>query len=160
MIHEPTFWVLVAFLIFIGLIGKKVWVAACTALDSRSEKIKADLDEAEKLREEAQDLLAQYQRKQRDATRETEELVTKARAEAEKYAEQAKENLTKALARREQLALDRIAYAEKNAIEDVRRLAVDVAIEATRKILSDEMKGARADKLIDNSINELPNKLH
>ena len=160
MIHEPTFWVLVSFLIFIGLIGKKVWVAACAALDSRSEKIKADLDEAEKLREEAQDLLAQYQRKQRNAARETEELISKARDEAEKYAELAKENLTKALARREQLAVDRIAYAEKAATDDVRRIAVEVAIEATRKILSDEIKGERADKLINNSITELPTKLH
>ena len=160
MIHDPTFWVLVSFLIFIGLIGKKAWGALCEALDSRSEKIKTDLDEAEKLREEAQDLLAQYQRKQRDAARETEDIISKARNEAEKYAEQAKDNLEKALTRREQLAVERITYAEKAAIDDVRRLAVDVAVEATRKILSDEIKGDRADKLIDHSINELPNKLH
>ena len=160
MLNDPTFWVLVAFVMFIGLIGKKVWIAAGTSLDARAEKIKADLDEAEKLREEAQDLLAQYQRKQRDAAKEAGDVVEKARTEAEKYGLVAKENLEKALARREQLAIDRIAHAEKAAIEDIRRLAAEVAIEATRKLLADEMKGEIADKLIEQSISELPDKLH
>ncbi|MEX2449680.1 MAG: F0F1 ATP synthase subunit B [Rhodospirillales bacterium] len=160
MLNDPTFWVLVAFVIFFGLIGKKVWTAAGSALDARAGKIKADLDEAEKIREEAQDLLAQYQRKQRDAAKETEQIVDKARAEAERYGKQAQENLEKALARREQLATDRIAYAEKAAIDDIRRMAADIAIEATRHLLAEEIKGARADKLIDGAIKDLPGKLH
>ncbi|MEQ8193903.1 MAG: F0F1 ATP synthase subunit B, partial [Rhodospirillales bacterium] len=129
MLHDPTFWVLVAFAIFFGLIGKKVWGAAVAALDARAEKIKADLDEAEKIREEAQDLLAQYQRKQRDAAKETEQIVDRARAEAERYGKLARENLEKALARREQLAADRIAFAEKAATDDIRRMAAEIAIE-------------------------------
>jgi F-type H+-transporting ATPase subunit b len=160
MLNDPTFWVLVAFVIFFGLIGKKVWTAATGALDARAGKIKADLDEAEKIREEAQDLLAQYQRKQRDAAKETEQIVDRARAEAERYGKQAQENLEKALARREQLATDRIAYAEKAAIDDIRRMAADIAIKATRRLLAEEIKGARADKLIDGAIKDLPGKLH
>ena len=158
--EEPTFWVLISFLIFIGLIGKKLWLAMGSALDARAEGIKVELDEAEKLREEAQDLLAQYQRKQRDAVKEADEIIERARTEAENYAARAKENLDTALARREQLAIDRISHAEKTATDDVRRMAAEVAIEATRTLLSDEMKGERADKLIDGAIQDLPTKIH
>ena len=158
--EEPTFWVLISFLIFIGLIGKKLWLAMGSALDARAEGIKAELDEAEKLREEAQDLLAQYQRKQRDAVKEADEIIERARTEAENYAARAKENLDTALARREQLAIDPISHAEKTATDDVRRMAAEVAIEATRTLLSDEMKGERADKLIDGAIQDLPTKIH
>ncbi|MEL0107153.1 MAG: F0F1 ATP synthase subunit B [Rhodospirillaceae bacterium] len=160
MFQDPTFWVLVSFVIFIALIGKKIWTMITDALDARADSIKAELDEAEKLREEAQDLLAKYQRLQRDAAREAEDIIERARTEAENYAATAKENLDKALARREKLAVDRIAHAEKAATDDVRRIAAEVAVEAARKLLSEEMKGERADKLIDGAIQDLPSKLH
>ena len=160
MIHDPTFWVLISFLIFVGLISKKLWIAMGSALDARAEGIKTELDEAEKLREEAQDLLAQHQRKQRDAVKKTDDIIERARVEAENYAARAKENLDTAMARREQLAINRISHAETAATDDIRRMAADVAIEATRTLLSDEMKGERADKLIDGAIKDLPSKLH
>lgn len=160
MFQDPTFWVLVSFVIFVALLGKTLWTMITKALDERAETIKSELDEAEKLREEAQDLLAKYQRLQRDAVKEAENIVERARTEAEQYAEQAKANLDTALARREKLAVERIEHAEKAATDDVRRIAAEVAVEATRNLLAEEMKGERADKLIDGAIEDLPNKLH
>lgn len=84
MFHDPTFWTAVAVVLFVALIAKPVGKMASKALDERADKIKAELDEAEKLRNEAQDLLAQYQRKQRDAASEAESIIQHAKEEAER----------------------------------------------------------------------------
>lgn len=158
--HDPTFWVLVAFVIFVAAFGRMIARAISGGLDTRADKIRADLDEAEKLREEAQDLLASYQRKQRDAAKEAEEIIAHAREESERIAAHGKERIEASLARREQLALERIGRAEAQALADVRSHTIDVAIEATRAYLADRTKGAQAEKLIDSAIKELPKKLH
>lgn len=156
----PEFWVLVAFVLLIGMVGSKVARTIAAGLDSRAESIRARVEEAEKLRDEAQELLASYQRKQNEAAEETKRLVEKAQAEAEKLSERAAENLGRSLKRREQLAMDRIAHAEATAIKEVRSVAVDVALEATRRILADNLPDDKADSLIDDAIKELPGKLH
>lgn len=160
MLHDPTFWVAVAFVIFIALVAKPIAKALPKALDSRAEKIRADLEEAERLKTEAQDLLAQYQRKQRDAQREAEEIVAHARQEADRLAEEARVKMEQRLARREQLTIERILRAEAQALADVRARAVDIAVDATRRVLADALPAAKADSLIDSAIKDLPGKLH
>jgi F-type H+-transporting ATPase subunit b len=160
MLHDPAFWVAVGFILFVVLVGPKLFKAITGALDERSAKIAAELERAVKLREEAQNLLAQFQRKHRDAMKEADEIITHAKDEAERLAKQAQVDLEAMLKRREQLAVQNIAQAEAQAMQEVRTLAVDVAIAATGKLLAEKLDGARADALIDSAIKELPSKLN
>lgn len=159
IMHDPTFWVLVAFVIFVAAFGRMIWRGIAGGLDKRADKIRADLDEAERLREEAQDLLASYQRKQRDAAKEADAIIAHAREEADRIAEQGKERIEASVKRREQMAIERIGRAEAQALADVRARAIDVAVEATRVYLADRMTGPHADKLLESAIKELPKKL-
>ena len=160
VLHDPTFWVLVAFVIFVAAFGRVIVRAIAQGLDKRAGKIRADLDEAEQLREEAQDLLAGYQRKQRDAVKEAEEIVAHAKEESERILQHGKEHIEESLARREQLALERIARAETQAIADVKSRTIDVAIEATRAYIGHALKDDKTDALVEAAIKDLPNKLH
>ena len=160
MFSDPTFWVLVAFVIFVALVWKPGSKAAAQMLDDRAEKIRADLEKAAKLREEAQALFAEYQKKQRDALKDAEAIIKAARDEAEQLSRQAAADLEVSLKRREQLALQRIAQAEAQATADVRAAAVDLAMAATRKVLTDKLDAGRQDALIDAAIKELPGKLN
>lgn len=159
-IHTPEFWVAVGFIVLVVAIAKPAARAMVAALDGRTERIRKTLDEAAALREEAQHLLAEYQRKQRDATREIDDILAHARNEAERNGRTATEALETSLRRREQLAMDKIAQAEADALQAVRNAAVDIAIAATRKLLADRMDGAASAALIDRAIAELPQKLH
>ncbi|MFD2233726.1 F0F1 ATP synthase subunit B [Phaeospirillum tilakii] len=157
---EAHFWVNVAFLLVIGLAWRPVARAIAAALDARSAKIKARIDEALRLREEAQELLATYQRKQRDAMREAEEIIAHAKAEAERLSRQAAQDLEQQMKRREQMALDRIAQAEAQALREVQNAAVDVAIGAATRVIGDTLTPAQRGKLVDESIKVLPGKLN
>ena len=157
--EAPEFWVAVAFVIVVAAIFKPVAGRIGAALDDRAETIKTQIDEAVRLREEAQELLASYERKQRDATAEAEEIVGRARKEADRLGTKAAEDLEKALKRRRQQAMERIARAEAEALDEVRGVAVDVALDATRRLLAEKMSGKRADAMIDDAIEELPDKL-
>ncbi len=159
-LQEPTFWVLVAFVIFIGAAGRPLVRLITAGLDKRADKISDDLEEAEILRKEAQDLLASYQRKQRDALKEAEDILQNAKEEADRMAVQGRENLEASLERRRKLALERIAQAEAKALDAVRAKTIDLALDATREFLAKELKGKQADTLIDKAIKELPDKLH
>ena len=159
-LQDPTFWVLVAFVIFIAATVRPISRLATAGLDKRADKIRAHLEEAEKLREEAQDLLAGYQRKQRDAIGETEAIIAHAREEAERQGQQGLEKLEAALERRRKLALERISQAEAQALDVVRAKTVDMALDATRDFLSHELKGKQADALIDAAIKDMSGKLH
>lgn len=160
MFSDPTFWVLVAFVIFVALVWKPGAKAVTQMLDERADKIRADLEKAAKLREEAQALFAEYQQKQRDALKEAEAIVASAKAEAERLSAQAAADLETSLKRREQLALQRIAQAEQQAMADVRAAAVDLALSATQKLLTDKLDTARHEALIEGAIKELPGKLN
>ena len=156
----PEFWVAVAFIIVVaGLVWKGAPMVT-RGLDDRALKIKAELEEAQKLREEAQRMLAEYQQKQRDALKEAEEIVARARVEAERAAEQAARDLDAAIERRKRLALEKVALAESKATAEVRNTAVDVAIAAVREILAKTLDAPRKGKLIDDAIAELPRRLH
>ncbi len=160
LLHDPEFWVLVAFAIAFGGLARKAGPVIAKALDDRAGKIKAELEEAHRLREEAQRMLADYQRKQRDALKEAEEIIAHARVEAERAAAQAARDLEAALERRKRLALEKIALAESKAIAEVRNTAVDIAISAVREILAQALDAPRKSKLIDEAIAELPQRLH
>lgn len=157
---EAHFWVNVAFLLVIGLAWRPVARAIAAALDARSAKIKGRIDEAHRLREEAQELLATYQRKQRDAMREAEEIIAHAKAEAERLAQQAARDLEVQMKRREQMALDRIAQAEAQALKEVQHTAVDIAIAAATNVIGDSLSAGQRGALVDQSIKGLQGKLH
>jgi F-type H+-transporting ATPase subunit b len=156
----PEFWVLVAFVILVGGAFRPTFRIVTAALDDRADRIQRQIDEATRLREEAQDLLASYQRKQADAEKEAEEMLARAREEAERLRERGAAELERALERRRQQAEDRISQAEAKAVDEVRRLAADIALEATRAVLVERTTGAKADALIDDAIKDLPDKMH
>ena len=160
LLRDPEFWVLVAFVIALGGVVRKAGPLITKALDERAAKIKAELEEAQKLREEAQRMLAEYQRKQRDALKEAEEIIAHGRVAAERAAEQAARNREASLERRKRLALEKIALAESKATAEVRNTAVDIAIAAVREILAKALDGSRKSKLIDEAIADLPQRLH
>ena len=160
MLQDPTFWVAMGFLILAILAVLFVRKPILGMLDARVDSVRASLDEAASLREEAQQLLAEYQRKQRDAVKETEAMVARAKEEAERISRDGAEALEASLKRREELAIDKIAQAEADAVREVQRISVEVAIDATRVLIADKLDGARADALIDEAISDISNKLH
>lgn len=155
------FWVAVAFVIFLGVL---VYFGAhkmiLNALDERSARIKAELDEARRLREEAQALLAEYQRKKGDAEREAAGILAGAKAEAERLAAEAKVKSEEFLARRTKLAELKIAQAEAQALADVRNAAAEAAVAAAERVLTDTVKGKLAEDLIGKGIAEVKSKLN
>lgn len=157
---SPEFWVLVAFVIFVVLVAKPVSRMITGSLDQRSARIKATLDEAQRLRDEAQQLLAENQRRQRDATKEAADILAHARDEAARLKREAISHFEAATARREKLALEKIAQAEAQAIAEVRGQAVDLAMAATMRLLGEAMDDRRSGALIDAAIADLDKKLH
>jgi F-type H+-transporting ATPase subunit b len=154
------FWVLVAFVIAISFLVYKTWGGALSALDQRSAKIKTELDEAQRLAEEAQKSLAQYQLKQRDALKESEAIIAQARAEAGRFVAQARLDLAAALDRRRRMAIERIALDETEAVAEVRNQAVEVAVAAVRRILARDLDAKTRSGLLDQAIATLPETLH
>ncbi len=161
MFTDPTFWVGLAFVIFVAIIFYyKVPGMITGALDQRADKISAELDEARRLREEAQALLANYERKHRDAMKEADEMVAHAQKEAERESEAAAARLERSIAAREQQALDKIALAEAQAEKEVRDAAIDVAVDAARQVIAEHVSGDQGSALIDNSIKDLRRHLN
>lgn len=153
-------WVAAAFIFFLVALFKPIRNMLTGTLDRRAEAIKSELDEAQRLREEAQHTLAEYQRKQRDALKEAEAILAEAREEAGRIEQAAAARTEELLQRREQQALDMIAAAEAQALADVRSLTADVAIEATRRLLADAVAGDGGDTLVEDAIQDLPSKLN
>jgi F-type H+-transporting ATPase subunit b len=160
-LHNTNFVVLLAFLLFLAvLVYFKVPSMLGGMLDKRAEGIRNDLDEARALREEAQSLLASYERKQREVQDQADRIVAHARTEAELAAEQAKVDLEKSIARRLQGAEEQIASAQAAAVKDVRDKAITVAVAAAREVIAKQMSAADSQKLIDEAIGVVGQKLH
>ena len=160
IIEDPNTWILVAFVTFIGIVVWKGGRKILTILDDRAAKIAGELDQARKFREEAQELLASYQRQQREATNEAEAIAAQAREEAERKAEQGKKDLEAYLERRTQLAEQNVAQAETQAINAVRNAAIDVALSAAGRALRDSISDTQRDALVDQTIADLAKKLN
>jgi F-type H+-transporting ATPase subunit b len=161
MLLEPETWVAVAFVI---LMGGFAWLGVhrtvLTALDHRAERIKAELDDARRLKEEAAKVLAEYKAKRATAEREANDIVTNAKAEAERIAAEAKTKMEDFVARRTKTAESKIALAEAQAVADVRAAAADAAVRAASTILSQSVKGPLADDLLTKGIAEVRQKLN
>ena len=158
---DAPFWALVSLIIFIGLmVYLKVPGQITSALDRRAGSIRNELDQARRLREEAQALLADYQRRAREAEVEAEEIIDQAKREAEALAVEAKKRMEEYVAGRTKLAEQKIAQAEAQALQEVRALSADVAISAAEKILAAKTKGAAGAALIDKAIGEVRSKLN
>jgi F-type H+-transporting ATPase subunit b len=160
-INEPEFWVAVAFVLFLAVLAKfGVHRTALGALDARSTRISSELDEARRLRDEAQAVLADSERRRREAEREAEAIITSAKAEAEQLAGEAKIKAEEFIARRSKMAEAKIAHAETQALADVRAAAADAAVAAAGEILTATAKGQVGDELIASGIKDLKSKLN
>lgn len=159
-LHNPEFWVALVFVAVVAMFYKPAMRAIGATLDGRSAKIRAQIEEARKLREEAQALLSEYQRKQRDAMAEAEKIIAAARAEAIRLKADAEKDLEFAIERRKQQALDRIAQSEAQALAAVRNTAVDVALAAAEKLIKDSLDPGKKQALTDKAIAELPARLN
>jgi F-type H+-transporting ATPase subunit b len=161
MFAEPEFWVAVAFVILMAVFAYVgVHRTVITALDHRSERIKAELDDARRLKDEAAKLLAEYKTRRASAEREAEEIISAAKAEAERIAAEAKTKMEDFVARRTKTAESKIALAEAQALADVRAAAADAAVTAASTILSQSVKGSLADDLLAKGIAEVKAKLN
>jgi F-type H+-transporting ATPase subunit b len=161
MFFEPETWVAVAFVILMVLFAYLgIHRTVLTALDKRADRIKAELDDARRLKEEAAKLLADYKSKRTSAEREAEEIIANARAEAERIASEAKAKMEDFVARRTKTAEGKIALAEAQAVADVRSAAANAAVTAASTILSQSVKGSVADDLLAQGIAEVRAKLN
>lgn len=158
---NTDFIVLLAFLLFIAvLIYFKVPGLLGGMLDKRAEGIRSELDEARSIREEAQKLLASYERKQQEVKAQADRIVEHAREEAQLAAAAAKKDLEASIARRLAAAEDQIASAEASAIKDVRDRAASVAISAAEEVFAKQMSADDAGRMIDDAITQVGAKLH
>jgi F-type H+-transporting ATPase subunit b len=161
MFFMAEFWVAVAFFIFVGImIYMKVPGMVTKALDDRADAIRKDLDAARKLREEAQDLLADYQAKQRQAETEVQQIIEDARREAEAMKAEGDKALQESLTRRTRIAEEKIARAEAQAVAEVRAIAVEAATAAAERIVKDKVATGLGTTIVDQSIRDLRGKLN
>jgi F-type H+-transporting ATPase subunit b len=160
-LSEPETWVAVAFVILMGIFGYVgVHRTVLKSLDNRRDRIKAELDDARKLKEEAAALLAQYRARHAAAEKEAQDIIASAKADAERIAAEAKVKLEDFIARRTKTAEGKIALAESQAIADVRAAAANAAVAAASTVLSQSVKGSLADDLLGKGIQEVRAKLN
>lgn len=158
---HATFWVAIALVIFLGgAVYFGVVKIGLGMLDDKADAIRKELDDARALKEEAQTLLASYQRKHKEAEEEAKEIVAQATHEAEQMAREAAAALDEQIERRTVMAEQKISAAETQALNDVRAIAADVAVAAAGEVIAEQVKGAKSDALIKKSIDDLKSKLH
>ena len=161
MTELAEFWVAVAFGLFVViLLYYKVPKLIAKSLDDRAESIRKELDEARRLRDEAQALLADYQAKHRNVGEEAQAIVNQAKHEADAFAHESREALKDMVERRTKLAEEKIARAEAQAVDEVRVAAVDTAMTAAERILREKAQGPGGAALIDESIRDLKGRLN
>jgi F-type H+-transporting ATPase subunit b len=158
---EAETWVAIAFLCFLGLLA---YLGAhrklIDAIDRRQARIKGELDQARRLREEAQALLGEFQRKAHEAETEAEAIIAGAKAEAERMAAEAKSKTEDFVARRTKMAETKIAQAEAEAVAEVRSAAAEAAVAAAEKILAGAAKGKVAEDLLARGIEDVKRKFN
>lgn len=165
MHHEPGFfadpvnWVLLSFVLFFVLFGRKMWSALAGMLDDRAATVKAELEEAAKLRQEAEAMLREAETRRAEAVAEAKALIEGAKAEAGRVAAAAAAEAEASAKRREQMAMDRIAAAEKAAVDEVRHTAAEIATVAARQVIAEGLTADAGATLIDSAISQLPNAM-
>lgn len=158
---DATFWAFVALVIFLAIIFYlKVPGMIGKSLDERANRIRNELEEARRLREEAQQLLAEYQRRRKEAEKEAGDIVAAAKREAGQILEEAHARTEEYVARRTSLAEQKIGQAEREAVNEVRAMAVDIAVEAARKVMGQTVDAHVGSELFQASLNEVRSKLN
>jgi len=160
MLASPDTWVAVGFLIFLGMVLYWGLNPVLRALDARTERIRGEIRQAERLREEAQRELGEARRRQREAEQEAEAILAHARTEAERLKDKAEAELKRQLERREQQTRDKIQQAEQQAVQDIRDRAVDAAVAATRNLVRENLSEKKATELLDGAIKDVPARLN
>ena len=161
ILATPEFWVAASFFLFLALVfyfgvHKKV----ATALDARAAAIAKELDDARRLKEEAEKVLADYRRRQKEAVDEAKDIVALAAKEAEGFAEETRRSMKEHFERRMRLAEEKIARAEQDAVREVRSAAVDAAIAAAEGLISKKLTPDLAKKLVTDGVEQLKTKLN
>ena len=156
---EPRNWVAIAFVLFFVLFGKKLWATLTQMLDDRGAAVRAELEEAARLRREAEAMLRDAERRRAEALTEAKALIDGARAEAIRVAAAATAEAEASARRREQMAIDRIAAAEKAAVDEVRLTAAEIATAAARQVIAEGLSAEADARLVDHAIGQLPNAL-
>ena len=159
MFTNPEFWIAVSFVIAVAILVKLAGGRFIGALDAHSARIASQLEEARKLREEAEAFLAEQQRKQRDALNEARDIIAHAHSEAERISGEAAAELDRSLRLRELHARETIALSEAKAVTEVRGVVVDIAIEAARRALTSHLDQQRGSALIDSAIADVASQL-
>lgn len=160
LLNDPAIWLLCSFLIFAVLVYRKGKDTVLAMLDKRIDEIKAELETAENLRVEAQELLAQYQRKHRDAVKDADMIIANAEKSAGETLKKAESDLAEGLARKEQQLRDRLTNAEQAAIQEIQVYAADLAIKATTEIIIGKLDKKTSEGLLDASIGGLSKNIH
>jgi F-type H+-transporting ATPase subunit b len=152
---NPRTWVAVSFIIFFVLFGRKLWQALAAILDKHSAAVSRELDEAKRLRAEAEAMLTDARKRREAALAEAQALLEGARTEAARLAQEAAAEAEAAARRRERMAMDRIAAAEKQAVDDVRTLAAEVATAAAERAIRENLTAEADAHLIDHALGSL-----
>ena len=157
----PTLWTAIGLVLFLALCAYLgAFKAMASGLDKRAETIRNELDEARQLREEAQALMAEYQRKRKDAENDAQEIVEAAKREADAISIEAKEKTAEFVARRTAMAETKIAQAEADAVNAVKSTAVEKAVDAAAKLIAEKAKGKTASELVAQSIEDVKTRLN
>lgn len=159
MLEDPHFWVAVAFVLFVLLAYKKVSSMLITSLDARRERIRFELEEAQRLRQEAEAILADYKQKQAQSLKEAEQIIADARRDAESMTRHAENELKASLDARMKNALERIAQEETRAVEDVRNHVTDLALTAARTLVAEQARQSQ-DELVKQALSDIERKVH
>ncbi len=161
MHFDATFFALVALVIFLGIVAYAgAFKAMGSGLDARAQRIQKDIDDAARLRKEAEALLAEYKQKRIDAEKEAASIVAAAKADAEEYAAETRRKLAESVERRTRQAEQKIAQAEAAAIKDVRNAATELAIAAAQSLVAEAAKGAKGAEFVASSIDAVKRRLN
>lgn len=161
MFHDQRFYVAVSFVLFFVFFGRKLWAAMAALLDARADEVRSNLDEASRLRREAEKMLEDATREREQALAESRALIERSRREASEIAERARQEAEAVASRREQMACDRIAASERAAIREVRQLAASIAVQAANAVLTEKLSSGSSGSgtLLDHAISDLPSAL-
>jgi F-type H+-transporting ATPase subunit b len=157
---DEYFWLTLSFILFVGLLYKFAIPAINLLLDNRIEEIKKNIKTSESLRTEAQEMLAQYQRKQKDAVKESEKIIADAKLSAKKFQEKVESEMDEAMARRENQLEERLARMEQNAIQHIQKHAAQIAMAATAQIIAEKLDKTIDARLVEQSIANLDGNIH
>ena len=158
--QTPEFWVALSFISIVALFARPVVRRVVARLDERARDIKTKLEEARKIREDAQALLAEYQRRQRDALHDAEQIMRHAREEAERFKAEVKEELEETIHNREKQALDRVAVAQRIAAKELQDTAANLSLGIAEYVLIEAAEGSQSGILVQSSLAVIPEKLN